>query len=77
MAKKMLRNKMEKILKEAKKPLTTSEVLARLHASGYRYTPSAIAASQVLSRDKRFVKVGYLRTDVSKGITWGLKEDNP
>jgi len=76
MAKKRLRMKMEKILKEAQKPLTTSEVLARMHASGYRYTPSVIAASQVLARDKRFVKVGYLRTDVTKGITWGLKEDD-
>ena len=77
MAKKRLRNKMEQILKQAEGPLTTSEVIHRLSASGYRHTPSVIAASQVLARDKRFVKVGYLRTDVSKGITWGLKEETP
>jgi len=75
MAKKRLRMKMEQILKEAQQPLTTSEVLSRLSASGYRHTPSVFAASQVLARDKRFVKAGYLRTDVTKGITWGLTED--
>ena len=75
MAKIRLRNKMEQILKQAAEPLTTSEVISRMQASGYRHTPSVIAASQVLARDKRFVKVGYLRTDVSKGITWGLKEE--
>ena len=75
MAKIRLRNKMEQILKQAAEPLTTSEVLSRMQASGYRHTPSVLSASQVLARDKRFVKIGYLRTDVSKGITWGLKEE--
>ena len=75
MAKIRLRNKMEQILKQAAEPLTTSEVLSRMQASGYRHTPSVLSASQVLARDKRFVKIGYVRTDVSKGITWGLKEE--
>ena len=48
-----------------------------MQASGERHTLSVLSASQVLARDKRFVKVGYLRTDVSKGITWGLKEETP
>ena len=69
---KVNRNQIEKVLREAG-PLMTHEIVARM-SERWRHAPTVISTSQLLARDKRFVKISYSRS-YDKGIIWGLNED--
>ena len=60
MAKVRARNQIEKVLREAG-PLMTHEIVARM-SERWRHAPTVISTSQLLARDKRFVKISYSRS---------------
>ena len=64
---------MEKVLREVSEPLSTRQILDRLSDNRYKNIPSVNSAGQILSRDKRFVKVDYSRK--LKQHLWQLKEE--
>ena len=74
MAKVRAKNQIEKVLREAGTPLMTHEIVARMNER-WTYAPTVISTSQLLARDKRFVKISYSRSDTHKGIIWGLNEE--
>ena len=74
MAKVRAKNQIEKVLREAGTPLMTLEIVARMNER-WTYAPTVISTSQLLARDKRFVKISYKRCDTHKGIIWGLNEE--
>ena len=74
MAKVRAKNQIEKVLREAGTPLMTLEIVARMNER-WTYVPTVISTSQLLARDKRFVKISYKRCDTHKGIIWGLNEE--
>ena len=73
MAQKMINRTVRKILQEVKGPLTTGEIVGRLSDRRYKNTPSIRAISQILTRDKCFVKVEFDRG--VKQCLWALKEE--
>ena len=73
MAQKMINRTVRKILQEVNEPLTTGEIIGRLSDRGYNHTPSVRAISQILTRDKRFVKVEFNRA--VKQCLWTVKEE--
>ena len=74
MAKVRAKNQIEKVLREAGTPLMTHEIVARMNER-WTYAPTVVSTSQLLARDKRFVKISYKRCDTHKGIIWGLNEE--
>ena len=74
MTKVRAKNQIEKVLREAGTPLMTHEIVARMNER-WTYAPTVISTSQLLARDKRFVKISYKRCDTHKGIIWGLNEE--
>ena len=74
MAKTRIRNQIEKVLRESTTPLMTHEIVARM-SERWTHAPTITSTGQLLARDKRFVKVSFIRNSKHKGITWGLKEE--
>ena len=73
MAQKMIKKVTEKILREVNGPLTTTEILDKLSDRRYKNVPSVNSIGQILSRDKRFVKVTFDKK--VKQIAWTTKEE--
>jgi len=76
MAHKMIKRAIENILNEVNEPLTTTEILGRLNDRRYKNVPSVPSvnsACQILTRDKRFVKIEF--SAQQKQITWTVKEE--
>ena len=73
MANKMTKRAMEKVLREVSEPLSTRQILERLSDKRYKNMPTVYSASQILARDKRFVKVEYSRK--LKQHLWQLREE--
>ena len=73
MANKMTKRAMEKVLSEVSEPLSTRQILERLSDKRYKNMTTVHSAGQILSRDKRFVKVEYSAS--LKQHLWQLKEE--
>jgi hypothetical protein len=73
MAQQMIKRAIERLLKEVNEPLTTTEILGRLSDRRYKNVPSVNSIGQILSRDKRFVKVTFYKK--VKQIAWTTKEE--
>lgn len=74
MASKRLKNKIEKIFKERREPMTTRQIIEHLAASRYVHLPSHNALGNLM-RDKRFTVVGSVRgPDSGPVAVWYLKE---
>lgn len=71
---KRLKKKMEDLLKEEKRPMSTVEIVSALSDARYPYTPSCRRASMLL-RAKPFVKVGYCNTAGYEVCLWYLMEE--
>jgi hypothetical protein len=72
MAQQMIKRAIERLLKEVNEPLTTTEILG-LSDRRYKNVPSVNSIGQILSRDKRFVKVTFDKK--VKQIAWTTKEE--
>ena len=73
MAQKRIRTAIEKVMKTAGEPMTTAEIIDRLKNTRYKNVPSVNSACQILTRDKRFVKIEF--NAQRKQFTWTLKEE--
>jgi hypothetical protein len=73
MAQKRIRTAIEKVMKTAGEPMTTAEIIDRLKNTRYKNVPSVNSACQILTRDKRFVKIQF--NAQRKQFTWTLKEE--
>ena len=75
MASKRLKNKIEKIFKETREPMTTRQIIQHLAENRYAHLPSHNALGNMM-RDKRFTVVGSVRATNSGPVAvWYLKED--
>jgi hypothetical protein len=73
MANKRVRTAIEKVMKTEGEPMTTAEIIDRLKNTRYKNVPSVNSACQILTRDKRFVKIEF--NAQRKQFTWTLKEE--
>ena len=64
---------MERVMRRAGEPMSTSQILGRLSDTKYKHIPTVHSAGQMLARDKRFVKVEYSRR--LKQHLWAIKEE--
>lgn len=74
MANKMIKRAIENILNEVNQPLTTAEILDKLNDRRYKNVPSVNSACQILTRDKRFIKIEF--NAQRKQFTWTVKEES-
>jgi len=73
MANKRVRTAIEKVMKTEGEPMTTAEIIDRLKNTRCKNVPSVNSACQILTRDKRFVKIEF--NAQRKQFTWTLKEE--
>lgn len=73
MANKRVRTAIEKVMKAVGEPMTTTQIIDRLKNTRYKNVPSVNSACQILTRDKRFVKIEF--SAQHKQITWTVKEE--
>ena len=73
MANKRVRTAIEKVMKAVGEPMTTTQIIDRLKNTLYKNVPSVNSACQILTRDKRFVKIEF--SAQQKQITWTVKEE--
>ena len=73
MANKRVRTAIEKVMKAVGEPMTTTQIIDRLKNTRYKNVPSVNSACQILTRDKRFVKIEFCAQQ--KQITWTVKEE--
>ena len=74
MANKRVRTAIEKVMKAVGEPMTTTEIIDRLKNTRYKNVPSVNSACQILTRDKRFIKIEF--STQQKQITWTVKEES-
>lgn len=74
MANKRVRTAIEKVMKAVGEPMTTTEIIDRLKNTRYKNVPSVNSACQILTRDKRFIKIEF--SPQQKQITWTVKEES-
>ena len=72
MANKRVRTAIEKVMKAVGEPMTTTQIIDRLKNTRYKNVPSVNSACQILTRDKRFVKIEF--SAQQKQITWKTKQ---
>lgn len=73
MANKRVRTAIEKVMKAVGEPMTTTQIIDRLKNTRYKNVPSVNSACQILTRDKRFVKIEF--SAQQKQIKWTVKEE--
>ena len=74
MANKRVRTAIEKVMKAVGEPMTTADIIDRLKNTRYKNVPSVNSACQILTRDKRFIKIEF--STQQKQITWTVKEES-
>lgn len=73
MANKRVRTAIEKVMKAVGEPMTTAQIIDGLKSTRYKNVPSVNSACQILTRDKRFVKIEF--SAQQKQIAWMVKEE--